>query len=49
VRHAAHFKIDLFEVARFDRRIVKNIEVLGAKSVRAARRPEAVRLRLSNY
>src|SRR5207245_6606258 len=32
--HAAHFEFDFGEVAYFERRVVKNIEVLSAKSVR---------------
>src|SRR5215831_7736722 len=35
--HPAHFEINLFEVADFNWRIVKNIEVFGAKSVRLSR------------
>ena len=34
MRHAAHREIDLFEITNFERRIVKDVKVFRAKSIR---------------
>ncbi len=33
MRNAANLKVDLLEIADFNRRVVKNVKVLGAKSI----------------
>ena len=33
MRHAANLELDFLEIAHFDGRVIKNVEVLGAKRI----------------